>query len=426
MRSCSLLHFHLIILTLLLLLVGIESKGKGVFTKRGNVVNPDSCFSQALLSSQSCNNMNIQYTTIMGYSGLGSEFEWLMTALLYAVLHQRRLVYLETPHIPWNYNCPDKRGWACYLAFDYCPDSIVSSLPNSMNETNSILLRKGRKDFAIMNNNNGWIRHAVFQYAWSGQIYNESLAGNFALNEFRLPSNAPKAIYLTEMYSHPIPKNETGLSRYFSEVMKSQTCDNMTLVGAMEVTAVNFLYHLNPQTHAATSALNRELYPKLSGHSHHSARRRLYISLQIRLTDKQSEMSAEKWEWITNVSNVVNTLQPYLSPSSSNHYTEAEIENEFRLSDLFVATDECNVLPELKELLPHHINVHSSCEHLMKNIIQVPSKYGTQRDYLGALKVFADLQMLRGGLHLFGLAESNIVRLARRLQYLSGGYFHAL
>jgi hypothetical protein len=112
----------------------------------------ETCFSQALLASQSCSNHDLQYTPLLGYAGLGSEFEWLMTALLYAVMHHRRLVHLETPLAGrvWPYSCPAQRGWNCYLAMDRCPpdpppSSLHSNSNNSPSTNNSILLRKGRK-----------------------------------------------------------------------------------------------------------------------------------------------------------------------------------------------------------------------------------------------------------------------------------------
>jgi hypothetical protein len=404
-----------------------------------------SCFTQALRASQRCSNPRVQVTPLLGFSGLGSELEWLLSALLYSLMHGRRLVHLDPhaliPHssthspthsqalfsqtLQWKYSCPEQRGWACFLAVDQCADSFVTQLDESLlrgshsSAAGSILLRKGRKDFAFMNSNNAWFRHAVFQYAWSGQHYNESLSGELAMNEQRPPPDAPKAAQLQEMYDQVRQPNETLLYRYRSQGDLTDDCDTSTLVEEMEVIATRYLYRLNSKTLKAVEALNRELHPRLIRPSPLGAG---YNSLQIRLTDKWKEMSTETWKWVTNTSNIAEFIRPFMTDDSH--------------SDLFVATDACETVHELRKLLPLNIEIHSSCNVQLASppaaVVgadaennETNNRFGTQRDYAGALKLLADVEMLRNGRHFFGLAESNVVRLARRLQP-PGATFHAL
>lgn len=85
-----------------------------------------SCLDTVLSLSQSCENDNKAYATLMGHtSGFGSEFlAYLMNSLFTAMINNRRLVFVRSKR-PWEYDCANKAAWGCYFTMAPCEDNLV-------------------------------------------------------------------------------------------------------------------------------------------------------------------------------------------------------------------------------------------------------------------------------------------------------------
>ena len=92
-----------------------------------------------------------------------------------------------------------------------------------------------------------------------------------------------------------------------------------------------------------------------------------------------------------------------------------------------LATDDCNAVGAISNIISNWgIKTYGSCyDHetnkLLKNTIN------PREELQGvALKVFADIEMLRKGKEFFGLFQSNLVRMIHRLRYPYLNHSHSL
>ena len=207
-----------------------------------------SCFQALLNKTQSCDNHNILYVTTQGVgSGLGSEFNYyFIYSLISAMVSERRMVFvISNRH--WEYDCPHRHGWACYLHFP-CHDSVINA---SMID--------------LSNMKNG----------------------------FHEKDQLPR--------EPPVIRNKVA-EAYHELFGADSSCDidkaNPTIMTAI---AGRHLYHLNDHTLQFTRSFN----------ARYGLDNSKYLSLQLRLDDKKYEMSAQCWAWMTNMSNVYNLLKPY-------------------------------------------------------------------------------------------------------------------
>ncbi len=154
----------------------------GVHVVRGEERPFVKCFKEIVAKTQSCENKNLLYVSTMGISsGFGSEFNtYLVWSLITAIFQNRFLIHLSINHFytclrpqsllhspsitltlayyqlhtysptysinhlltrplirrlvyvisnrNWEYDCPHKHGWGCYLDFKtQCSDGIVAS-----------------------------------------------------------------------------------------------------------------------------------------------------------------------------------------------------------------------------------------------------------------------------------------------------------
>jgi hypothetical protein len=325
----------------------------------------DDSFSQVLRHTQACTNKNLQYTSLMGIlSGIGSEFQaYLLKSLMYAIANNRRLVYVKT-QLPWEYHCKEKSGWACYFAFDNCIDSVV-------NVSELVFTQLPRV-------------HDLLTFP--GTIMLDNVRPGWPLDQ-------------NEFYK----KFRTLQKRFVDRGYVNETADigTLTYSSVMSI-AAKHLFILNDETKHLTKAMNVQAYPGLFIGNRHGMHK--YVALQIRLQDKRAEMSKAQWDWMTNTSNIAQFTLNYLTD----------------INHLFIATDNCSTVPAMQRLLPPTITIHSSCKTNTVN------EQGIKRDASAALKLFADIQMLRHGSHFIGLFESNLVRVVHLLRYPHSLTSHAL
>lgn len=219
-----------------------------------NIVNSSTCFQALLKDTQSCKNQKLLYFHIQGSGpkghsqGFGSEFNHnFIYSLITAVTLGRRFIYVKS-RLDWEYDCPTRDGWACYVRFP-CDDSVIQpheiDLKQPFFDTNGI-----SRDF--------------------GQL----------LASINKQANHDK-------------------SRWRA---RNQTCDvlnaNPTTITSI---AAQYLYQLNEQSLDYIKRFNA-----VYGLEHSK-----YIAVQLRSTDKQAEMDEDVWEWVHNMENVASAIVPY-------------------------------------------------------------------------------------------------------------------
>ena len=329
------------------------------------VVSIPWCFEELLTITQACDNKAIMYASLQGGgSGLGSEFNhFLVYSLINAAMVNKRLVYFASQR-KWEYDCPQKNGWGCYFEFP-------CNLPNGANHN--------ELDFTDERSSMHDRDHSYREYP---DIFDK----------------------IKSMYDQ-IKSAKNGECKHMEK-------DQQTILTSI---AAKHLYKLNPIVRQFVNRFN----------DHYAISGGEYLALQIRAQDKRYEMSAEMWEYITNVRNIYNEISPYLygSPTVFPGTTGYKM--------LFVSTDNCTMLAELGKLAPPDIVIMSPChKHLHPSVINLQNdgeKHNSSSlvgdfnprlgDYKSTLRLFAEIEMLAGGTHFFGIMNSNLVRMVHRLRY---------
>ncbi len=375
---------HILVISILLLLMSYTSSRK----KEND--NFEECYNLAIEYTQNCNHHYPLYVTTMGLSsGLGSEFNYFLSkALLQAALRNKRLVYLKSG-INWEYDCPEKGGWSCYLQFR-CNDSVV-----------------GREEVDLYHLFQG---HSLLQFH---ELY---------------------YVPMVPSICHEIPRvllHYQNSSRIKSGYDCSTLCrgnhDEEFFETRYASIASSYLWHLNNKTKTSIHHIN-----SVYGHLIDPSTR--YVGMQIRLTDKHGEMKQSTWDWINNSTNLATTALLLLQESDTHQ--------------LFIATDDCTVIPKLvlnlQQMVTHSlsqqlsssqkpIEIYSPClDTKVLNHISISSnvplvlrdesdkhgeRYGGRNGgYESTLELIADLQMLRKSEVFAGLIDSNIVRMVHRMR----------
>lgn len=262
------------------------------------------------------------------------------------------------------YDCSEKAGWACYLSFNDCFDSVIN--------VSDLVFTEQPRTYDIL-----------------------SYPGTIVLDADRPGFRMEKAAF----YQKFNKLQDSLVAKGYINI--SNDMEALSYSSIMSI-AAKHLFKLNAETKHKTRAMNVKAYPGLFTASGLGVRK--YVALQIRLQDKKYEMSAAQWAWMTNVSNIAYFALPYLTD----------------IQDLFIATDNCSTVPVMQSLLPSTVTVHSSCKANTVN------EQGIKRNGEDSLKVFADIQMLRHGAHFIGLFESNLVRLVHLIRYPHSLTSHAL
>ena len=363
----------------LLLLVSRGLGGGGASLHDASVANEHNsfgaCLHKVIRVTQACDNMNVQYTPLLGESsGLGSEYQaYLHKSFLLAILTNRRMVFLKNDK-KWEYDCAEKSGWGCYLTFGNCPDSIASAGQIVLSDTIPAIQNPENPISSVLD------RQFLELYPTTTSTFNEKF---------------------TVLYK--------ALQK-LGKVDKEAVCD-ITQMSFSNISAITtkHLFVYNNETKAAILALNKKNYKTLFSDSNPS--RRIgqypgnYVSLQIRTQDKRYEMTHQQWALMTDVG--------YIANFTSQHMHDHQ--------HLFVATDNCSMVPVLRKLMSKTITIHSSCD-LPENTLYVR---GNQDPSMG-LALLAEVEMLRHGQEFVGLFESNLVRMIFLLRYPQNTHSHAL
>ena len=238
---------------------------------------PQECFIEALNKTQSCDNKNIIYTTLMSGGGLGSEFNtYLVPSLLTAVAYNRRLVYVR-PKENWGYDCSSHYGWACYFIFS-CEENGIDMA--SVDHRQIFTVRKKKH----------------FQNMTSVQLL--SVRNNDILKIYSVI-------------------NLMSLDKGGERICAGQVNTSSLSVTMLMSMAARFLYQFNSETKLAIQHINRQYDSSLLLSQPNNNTIIPYLSVQIRMTDKRREMPPETWNWVTNLSNVANYIRPYFKVANT-------------------------------------------------------------------------------------------------------------
>lgn len=334
------------------------------------------CFWSILREFQSCKNNHFHYATIQGIpsQGFGSEFNYnLIFHLINAIMLKQRLIFVK-PLEQWEYDCPGNKGWACYFKFP-CDDSVIhSNLINITNEKSSLSQREAEiRDFDTI------------------------------------------IIKLQNIYKE-LHKNDK--IKVLCDISKL-TPTSLTSIAA------NYLYQLNSRTihfiKSFNSFYNNNFY--LSK----------YIALQIRSTDKISEMNSIAWSRLHNVTYLVSAVSPYFT-------------TPYNITNLYISTDNCQLVVDISEQLATSttkINLFSPCLNHTRSTASLhltqtqdhnytsDGKYTDVIDYSelvghfnprrstyqSTMRLLAEIETMRAADHFFGIMNSNLVRMVTRLRY---------
>lgn len=356
-----------------------------------NSFTPDDCFLNLLKKTQSCDNMNIYYGSMVGGKlGIGVEFTVrLMRQVLCAVMNNQRFVFVNAQK-KWEYNCASGEGWACYINFG-CDDSIVRQ-----HQVN--LMNKGSAaDPCTSQPSNPLLcRGSIFE----GRLIEEYI-------------DMKREFVFRNLQQLHDELTRTGKNQHMEKgvcnLENSSYANISTIIGS-------HVYRLNTATKTIIDTAIKERFPQLL-----SPTLKQYVALQIRLTDKKREVTPDVWNWMNNATNIANFVTPLLQrvrPSSRKDNVA-----------LFIATDDCVFTRTLLPLLPSYVTVHSRCMKeqsfvLTRRDVITPG----YADTLQTLDVLVDIELLRRGVYFIGLEKSNFVRMVRFIRGYPRGVetFHAL
>lgn len=382
----------------------------------------ESCFESLLIRSQNCKNNNVNYFGLQHSGGLGSEFNsYLMWAVIAAAMQNRRLIMIANWD-NWEFNCPSKLNWGCYLRLP-CTDSVLP-VNNSQVETS-------------LESNNLEINHIdVMSYRdiSTRQYYNPKLP--YIIRYYILPKEKREETFEDSL--HRIFQDETNCAYNIYEFING--CPNPEY--RMTVVATSYLFRLNNHTQHQVNRLN-EPYKHILGYyrginSIGSIRGR-YIGLHIRVGDKDTERlkygCKNVTEWLKNPDNIANEIVPLMKLSN--------------ISKIMVVSETCDMVPLLTESFKRRFNsevetvdlcnciqVYSTCSYPLSPHLTAEHEYlsgntirniGRSRGDLNewrdktigvtrALRVLADIELLVHAEHFFGSFDSNLVRLVSRLR----------
>lgn len=333
------------------------------------------CVESALKASQSCSNQNKLYVTLMGQSsGFGSEFiAYLIPSLFTSLYENRRFVYFVSKR-PWEYDCSEKKSWACYFTFQPCNDSVA--LPADI-------------DISHMRN-----VHEPLVQAGSDFLLHETLIS-----------------YGKDKQGEVLKRSETILKA--NKQPATESCTSNFKTSVLAGLLARYLYNLTPATKQAVQLINQRY-----GHlvQHNGAK---YIAMQLRLTDKRYETSESDWVKLSDMRFISERLMTIIDK-----YQQQQTTSKEPIKHVYVATDNCTAAVEVMQLVvakSSEIKFHGTCFHSDgKRPVEdkLKKQWNPREDHDNkAIAVLADIEMLRGGVAFMGSFFSNFVRMVHYLRY---------
>lgn len=328
------------------------------------------CLEDALKASQSCSNPNKLYATLMGQSsGFGSEFiAYLMPSLFTSLYENRRLVYFVSKR-PWEYDCSEKKSWACYFTFQLCNDSVA--LPANI-------------DISRMRN------------------VHEPLVNpgsDFLLHETMVNYGEDKQAEILKRSEQILKANNQA----------NEACSTNFKSSVFAGLLARHLYNLTPSTKQAIMTINQR-YDHLTHNK--------YVALQLRLTDKKYETPESDWAKVSDMRYISDRLL-----TITDKYQQQQ-DNKETIKHVYIATDNCTAAVEVMQLVllkVSEMRFHGTCFHSDgKRAIEdkVKKNWNPREDHDNkAMAVLADIEMLRGGVAFMGSFFSNFVRMVHYLRY---------
>jgi hypothetical protein len=177
-------------------------------------------------------------------------------------------------------------------------------------------------------------------------------------------------------------------------------CDNRTLskLAVIRAISANYIFNINDQTLLEVNKILK-MYNIPSGLK--------YISLHIRANDKASEVSPVMFQYMTNMTNYVEAIKDYFNGSY----------------DVFVASDNCKLVHDLKTKIPSSVKLLGRCisGHDVIDRIEDPRVTNVnfssrESTYNKTILLLADIICLSDGFDFFGFSSSNVARFVQRIR----------
>lgn len=168
--------------------------------------------------------------------------------------------------------------------------------------------------------------------------------------------------------------------------------------------ASSYLYKLNESFKNKLDFYNVNFY----GDSYKKLKNTKYISIQLRTNDKIVESMEENYAIVTDAKKIYNLIENKLFPIGT-------------IKDVFIASDNCTIACELKNLLYNYsINSFGRC---ISNQTCINSNVLNPRLEQDKVKknliLFSDIELLKNGEYFMGDLCSNLVRMIYKLRYIT-------
>lgn len=227
------------------------------------------CISTLFNLTQRCDSDNYYYGTTLNYGDeLGTEFNyWLMRSMMRSFATNRRFVYMVT-HRDWAFDCPQQHGWACYLNFPSCHNSIIEV--KDMNFTNT--------------------RNPLNIWKYPGpKVAEQEAIRNI---NFYPPFYKQVLSVLRDTYEEVVPK---GICDFVDE-------DNIWPSDFGGI-LTQYLYRLNDNTLRVVDVINHRYDHLLSSST------KPFIGVMLRMNDTNAdEMTNSDWLFVADVNQVSNRI----------------------------------------------------------------------------------------------------------------------
>jgi len=186
-------------------------------------------------------------------------------------------------------------------------------------------------------------------------------------------------------YNSSIPVTYQSVSYPFEPIFKALDCSLDYQKSSMTLLTAHISEHIwtfNDATQQIIDEIN----------SYYNLAKKPYLSIHLRLTDKKRDMPPDTWAFLNDPKQVVEYSRPYLAKHNIKH--------------IFIATDECNIIPKLRSEFGEENFIFTRCEHIN---ISMHNK---------ALVLFSEIEMMRQSVTFLSTWYSGMDRLIYRLRLL--------
>lgn len=330
------------------------------------------CAESVLALTQSCNNDNKAYVTLIGNggSGFGSEFlAFLTNSLVTSMTVNRRMVFVKSKR-RFEYDCPAEAAWGCYFKFSPCKDNLVDPSGIDLSKLRQInrYPRDSGSDFIVHETLMNTVASNIPGILESFQrVIKEAYAEKYPSIQDVCPPTLNAKDFKISLFAGLLAAKLYDIREETQQFIDA-TNEPFYSFFKQHGTPLSSLSYQNPQEFlfprldASMGALLRSgdlslLTSKNGGAAESTVDRQSkkyahppihhYAAIQLRLTDKQYETPPEIWRLISDMRYVARSVLMMLRDYHINHPQEPLLQH------IFIATDNCSAAGELAHYLRH-------------------------------------------------------------------------